>query len=181
MRENRKRLKDVEIKVIAELMKDSRRSDREIAKAVGSSQPTISRTIKKLEKEGYIKEYTMIPDFGRLGYQIMAFNFIGKQETIKEDERSALRKAALETEKKDPIACMTVADGTGLKKGRILTFLYEDYSSYRKGVERIRRLPHVEADDVESFIVDLSDEDNFRVLSLREVARHFEARMQNVA
>jgi DNA-binding Lrp family transcriptional regulator len=167
-------LKHIEIKVIAELIKNSRRSDREIAKAVGSSQPTISRTIKKLEKEGYIKEYTMIPDFSRLGYQMMAFTFLGKQETVNENERTALREGALESEKKDPIACMTVADGTGIGKGRVLVFLYQDYTSYRKGLERIRRLPNVEADDMDSFIVDLNDENNFRVLSFREVARHFE-------
>jgi len=174
MKEKRLSLKGVEIKVIAELMKNSRRSDRELAKAVGSSQPTVSRIIKKLEKEGYIKEYTMIPDFSRLGYQMMAFIFLGKQETVNEDESAELRKAALESEKRDPIACMTVADGIGLGKGRVLTFLYKDYTSYCKGLERIRRLPHVEADDLESFVVDLNDENNFRVLSLREVARQFE-------
>jgi len=53
-------LKDVELKSISELMKSSRRSDRELAKAIGVSQPTISRTIKRLEKEKLIKEYTMI-------------------------------------------------------------------------------------------------------------------------
>jgi len=53
-------------------MKNSRRSDRELAKAVGVSEPTIGRLIKKLEKEGIIQEYTMIPDFARLGYELMA-------------------------------------------------------------------------------------------------------------
>jgi len=59
-------MKNVEWKLISELMKDSRRSDRELAQAIGVSQPTVSRTIKKLEKEGYIKEYTIIPDFHKL-------------------------------------------------------------------------------------------------------------------
>jgi DNA-binding Lrp family transcriptional regulator len=56
-------------------MKDSRRSDRELAKAIGSSQPTVSRMIKKLESEGTIKEYTMIPDFHKLGFEILAITF----------------------------------------------------------------------------------------------------------
>ena len=64
-------MKDVELRLISELMKNSRRSDRELAKATGVSQPTISRMIKKLEKERIIKEYTMIPDFVKLGYEIM--------------------------------------------------------------------------------------------------------------
>lgn len=64
-------MKNVELKLISELMKNSRRSYRELAKAVGVSQPTVSRTLKKLEKEGYIKEYTMIPDFLKLGCGIV--------------------------------------------------------------------------------------------------------------
>jgi DNA-binding Lrp family transcriptional regulator len=65
-------LKDTELKVISELMKNSRRSDRELAKAIGASQPTVSRIIKKLEKEKIIEEYTMIPNFSKLGYKILA-------------------------------------------------------------------------------------------------------------
>ena len=62
-------LKDIEVKIIAELMKNSHRSDREIARAIGTSQPRVSRIIKKLEEEGVIKEYSVIPDFKRLSYQ----------------------------------------------------------------------------------------------------------------
>ena len=40
-------VKDAELKLISELMKNSRRSDRELAKAIGVSQPTIGRMIKK--------------------------------------------------------------------------------------------------------------------------------------
>jgi DNA-binding Lrp family transcriptional regulator len=54
-------MKDVELKVVIELIKNSHRSDRELARAVGVSQPTLSRTRKKLEKQGMIKEYTIIP------------------------------------------------------------------------------------------------------------------------
>jgi Lrp/AsnC family transcriptional regulator for asnA, asnC and gidA len=65
-------LKDAELRVISELMKNSRRSDRELAKTLGISQPTVSRLIGRLEKEGVIKEYTMIPDFCKLGFNLMA-------------------------------------------------------------------------------------------------------------
>jgi DNA-binding Lrp family transcriptional regulator len=43
-------MKETALKLIAELMKNSRRSDRELAKAVGVSQPTVTRTIKKLAR-----------------------------------------------------------------------------------------------------------------------------------
>ena len=47
------RVKDTEVKLISELMKDSRRSDRELAKTIGVSQPTISRTIRKRNGYGF--------------------------------------------------------------------------------------------------------------------------------
>ena len=75
-------MKDIEVKVLAELMRNSRISDRELAKAIGVSQPTITRTRTKLESEGIIEEYTLIPDFKKLGYELMAFLFMGKQETM---------------------------------------------------------------------------------------------------
>jgi DNA-binding Lrp family transcriptional regulator len=40
-------------------MKNSRRSDRELALVLGISQPTVTRLRTRLEKEGIIKEYTM--------------------------------------------------------------------------------------------------------------------------
>ena len=56
-------------------MKNSRRSDRELAKATGSSQPTTTRLRTKLEKESYIREYMMIPNFSKIGYDIMALSY----------------------------------------------------------------------------------------------------------
>ena len=165
-------MKDVELKLISELMKNSRRSDRELAKAVGVSQPTVSRLIKKLEKDGVIKEYTMIPDFGQLGYQIMAVQFLGKSETQNEEKSKTLRTAAIELERKSPQACLTVTDGIGLGKGRMLINFYEDYTGYTEGLRTISSLPNVEADNVETFLIDLNNKRNFRVLSMTEIARH---------
>jgi DNA-binding Lrp family transcriptional regulator len=65
-------MKEIELKLISELMKNSRRSDRELGKAIGTSQPTVSRMISRLEKEGVVKEYTVIPDFQKLGHSLAA-------------------------------------------------------------------------------------------------------------
>jgi DNA-binding Lrp family transcriptional regulator len=148
---------------------------RELAKTIGVSQPTVSRMINKLEKEGIIKEYTMIPDFKRLGYQIMAVTLFGKQEPVKEEDRAELRKAALEMERKTPQANLIVVNGIGLEKGRLAINLYRDYQAYTEGNRIIKSLPHVDADEIESFLVDLNDEDNFRMLSMAAVARHVQA------
>ncbi|MGA2309647.1 MAG: winged helix-turn-helix transcriptional regulator [Candidatus Bathyarchaeia archaeon] len=72
----REPLKDTEAALISELISNSRRSDRELARAIGVSQPTVSRIIKRLEREGVVNEYTMIPDFRKLGYNLCAFIFL---------------------------------------------------------------------------------------------------------
>ncbi len=76
-------MKDVELRIVSELMKNSRRSDRELAKAVGVSQPTVSRTIARLEKEGVLREYTVIPDFHKLGYNLMAITLVNVREELR--------------------------------------------------------------------------------------------------
>lgn len=62
-------------------MKNCDRSDRELANALRVSQPMITRTKKKLVDEGIIREYTIVPDFSRLGHQLTGVTFIRLSET----------------------------------------------------------------------------------------------------
>jgi DNA-binding Lrp family transcriptional regulator len=171
----RVKLKDLDVRIIAELMKNSRRSDRELAKVIGVSQPTVTRTRTRLEKEGYIKEYTMIPDFKRLGYQIMGVTFIGREETLRTEERTELMKAVAELEKKSPYASLMAVNGIGLGKGRMFITLYRNYGRYADAIRVAKSLPHVHAEEIESFLVDLNDEDNYRLLTLEQAARNIQA------
>ena len=59
------------LKLLFELMKNAKRSDREIAKIIGVSQPTITRMRQRLEKTAIV-DYTVIPDWTELGFEIMA-------------------------------------------------------------------------------------------------------------
>ncbi len=68
-------LKEIERRMLSELVKNSRRSDRELAKAIGTSQPTATRIRTKLEKEGYVKEYTSIPNLSQSRLFDFGFNF----------------------------------------------------------------------------------------------------------
>jgi DNA-binding Lrp family transcriptional regulator len=57
-------------------LKDSNRSDRQIAKVLGVSQPTVSRMRSRLLEEGLVRNFSAIPDFAKIGYEIMAFSFV---------------------------------------------------------------------------------------------------------
>ena len=61
--------------LISELTKNAKKSDRDIAKKLNISQPTVTRMRKKLEDKGYILEYTTVLDIKKLGFEIIAFTF----------------------------------------------------------------------------------------------------------
>jgi len=76
--------------LLLELLKDSKRSDRELAKVLGISQPTVSRMRWRLVKRGIIKDFTIIPDFVKMGYEIMAISSF-KSKTGKEITERAVK------------------------------------------------------------------------------------------
>lgn len=171
-------MKDVELRLISELLKNSRRSDRELAKTLGVSQPTISRTIKKLEKEGYIKEYTMIPDFRKLGYEIMGITSIAVREQPSKEGFKEIGKLTAEVEKSHPYASLMAVNGINQNKDRLFITFYENYSAYTEAMKLTKQLPFIDVDSIESFLVDLNDETNYRLPSLSAIAQHLLKRSQ---
>src|SRR3989337_4373880 len=63
------------MQLLQELVKNSKRSDRDLAKIVGVSQPTLTRMRKRVERDSYILDYTAIPNMTKLGFEITAFTF----------------------------------------------------------------------------------------------------------
>jgi DNA-binding Lrp family transcriptional regulator len=168
-------VKEVELRLISELMKNSRRSDRELAKAVGVSQPTISRTISRLEKEGIIKEYTMIPDFEKLGYEIIALTFITINPKLSPQEADAARTTAQELMKEAPSNIIMLERGIGLNHtGAIISF-HKTYSDYSRFIQEFRQTSTSKAyvhQNIETFLINLKDETHYRSLTLQVLAKH---------
>jgi DNA-binding Lrp family transcriptional regulator len=164
-------VKETELKLVAELMKNSRRSDRELAKAIGVSQPTISRVIKKLEGEGFIKEYTVIPDFNKLGFQILAVTFAKLKDHFPDEVLQSQRKEVSGTLEKEPIPDILHMSGIGLEAERILLTLHTDYASYVKFMNKLKANPQLSVKEATSFLVSLADgTKHFRSLSMSQVA-----------
>ncbi len=59
-----------DIKILSNLLKDSRLSNRQIASKVGVSVGTVIAKIKKMENEGIIRGYSAILDYEKLGYEL---------------------------------------------------------------------------------------------------------------
>jgi DNA-binding Lrp family transcriptional regulator len=179
MKHTKKPLKNVELRLISELMKNSRRSDRELAKVLGISQPTVTRIRTRLEKEGYIKEYTMIPDFRRLGYTIMGATLLGLSESLSEEALKEVRKLTSKIEESNPHASLLAVNGLGVGKNRLFITFYENYADYVDAVKVTRLIPYVDVQSIESLLVDLNDETNYRVLSMSAIAKHLQKRLRS--
>ena len=60
---------ELDKKILKEYLEDSRLSSREIAKKIGISVGTVLARIRKLEKEGIIKNYSVTLDYSKLSYE----------------------------------------------------------------------------------------------------------------
>ena len=154
-------MKDVELKLISELMKNSRRSDRELAKVIGVSQPTVSRLLKRLEKNGFIQAYTIVPDFSKIGFQIMAFTFARLRKPVSPKELEEARKGVRELLNKEKSPAILGMSGMGFDADRVLLTLHEDYAAFSDFQRFIRKQPLVEVDEIHTFLVDLNDKNHF--------------------
>lgn len=63
-------LDEIDRKILAELLINSNRSNRELAKAIGVSAATVINHIQRLESAGVITDYSVMLDFERLGYEL---------------------------------------------------------------------------------------------------------------
>jgi len=117
------------IRLLKEMLKNSRRSDRELARLFGSSQPTVTRTRAQLHKKGYIKTYTVIPDFTKLDYEILAFTFSKLKYYPTVDEAEKIVQQATEWVNKRP-NIIFAADGEGFGSDIIMISFHKNYSKY---------------------------------------------------
>jgi len=162
-------MKDIKLKLVSELMRNSRRSDRDLAKAIGVSQPTVSRLLKKLEKDGIIKEYTMIPDFRKLGFTLLALTFIKIQESRSgEIEKTTV---IIENMKENLPEVVMFERGLGLGYDGVIASFHEDYSSYVRFRRRITDCL-LEISEIEGFLISLGNEVHHHPLTFATLAQH---------
>jgi DNA-binding Lrp family transcriptional regulator len=173
------RLKPTEIKLLVELMKDSQRSDRELARVMGFSQPTISRIKKKLVKTGMIKEFTIIRDFARLGYEILAVTLIKRKRLFSKEELAAAKKFIEKKQEAMPLEILMFERGVGMNFDGVIIGYHKDYSSFTTFLRLIKETGYLDVDTQGTFFVDLNDEIHFFPLSLSRIAQSISA-MQKI-
>ena len=139
------------IKLLYEMMKNSKRSDRALAKIIGVSQPTITRMRQRLEKTGYIQDYTIIPNLEKLGYEIAALTFMNTVNTGAKELSENMEKW-IESNPK----IVFVANGDGLNgKNSVMVSMHKDFTDYSEFMSEFRSKWTANVRDIDSFLVPL--------------------------
>ena len=163
-------MKDSELKVIIELLKNSHRSDRKLARAIGVSQPTLSRIREKLEKQGMIKEYTIIPNYSQLGFKLLSITFTKMKGPLSKEILNDMKKRARNTMSEHPSALILGNTGMGCNADYVAIAFHKDYSEYTEFMRDIKEYPNVNINETKSFIVDLNEKDQMQTLSFSHLA-----------
>ena len=155
-------MKDKELRLLSELTKNCRRSDRELGKTLGISQPTVNRIIKNLEKEGIIQGYIAIPNVAKLGIEIIAIVLYKVKEQPPTDQNMRMKKAKEFAEKHPNL--IFASSGMGSGSDRVGVSIHKNYSDYAKFMNDIKE--YVEPYEiVETFLISTKGEKVPRSLS----------------
>jgi DNA-binding Lrp family transcriptional regulator len=121
--------------LLLEYLRDSSRTDRQMAKMLGVSQPTVSRMRNRLLQEGLVRHFSAIPDFAKLGYEIMVFSFVkfNTEQVAKFDIESVMKIKGRAEEWSQSHPCIIFdARAEGMGVDAINISLHKDYAAYQK-------------------------------------------------
>jgi DNA-binding Lrp family transcriptional regulator len=158
-------MKYVELKLLCELLKNSRKSDRELAKRIGVSQPTITRTRSKLEKEGVI-DYSGVPNLKKLDFEMMALTFANWRFERYPDTKASKAKNFISTHPN----IIFVATGKGLSSDRVAVSVHKNYSDYAKYIQEVKAEWADYMAITGSFIISLTTDSILRPITFRYLA-----------
>lgn len=153
----------IAIKILQQLLKNSKKSDRELAKVIGVSQATFTRRRKQLEKK-VIKEYTITPNLYELGFEILAFTFV----SIREPREDFMEKARQSLSKCPNVIFASGGEGFGMEA--IAISVHKDYTSYINFISEARLEGKDIALDMQSFLVSLQGDLEAKPFSFKPLA-----------
>ena len=154
------------LKLLFELMKNAKRSDREIAKIIGVSQPTITRMRQRLEKTAIV-EYTVIPDWTELGFEIMALTFV-KAKGLPELTEKAKKRAM-----KNPNVVFA-AGGEGMGMDYAIMSFHKNFSGYSNFIDNLKTEWAENLQDLQSFLMTTGEERKVKSFSLKYLEKTWE-------
>ncbi len=162
-------LKPSDYRLLFELMSDSKRSDRQLAKVLGLSQPTVTRKRAILEKE-FIDGYTAIPKWDKLGFEIFVITLIKIKSAIasKEKYETTRRRALVWLMSQHNIIMAGACRGMGVDS--FMISLHKSYPEYDEFMRNYRLEMGEFAEDIQSVLVNLRGKELLKPLHLKYLA-----------
>ena len=160
-------MKDIKKRLLLELLKDSKRSDRKLAEVLRVSQPTITRNRQRLVTEGIIQGFTAIPDFEKIGYQIMAITVAKARATLTPDEQKKAKKLVLENPR-----VIFVASAEGMGGNGVMISLHKSFRDYRSFMDNLMIESRGFMEKVDTMLVSLDAQMIMKPLSLAYLAKN---------
>jgi DNA-binding Lrp family transcriptional regulator len=136
-------------RLLIELLRNSKQSDRKLAKKLGVSQPTITRNRAKLERENYIRDYTIIPDWRKLGFEILALTFVQMDPKVVSQE---LIGKVREYASQFPNSFFA-STGEGMGMTGVIMSLHSNYRDYSQKLAVFRQDWGQFMENIQSFIM----------------------------
>ena len=161
------------IKLIHELLKDSSRSDRELSKVIGVSQPTVSKMKKGLLQQGVIQGFTMIPRFSKIGYTLLAITFVNVIDILASAEKF---KETSEMAKKwlNQQSNVIFADFCrGMDMDALMISLHHTYQDFDEFIKNHNQKLGHQVTDVKSILVNLAGEKTIKPFHFKYLADDF--------
>ena len=162
-------MKETMEKLLFELLKDSKRSDRELAKALDVSQATVSRMRNKLVKDGLIQQFTVIPDLAKMGFEVLAIITLRSRRNKTDAEKAILVRHVA----KPNVLFASRAEGMG--KNAVIVSIHKNYTDYFNFLEDFRFEAEGIVENYDALLISLK---GFiaKPFSLKYLAELYEAR-----
>ncbi|MEM2127781.1 MAG: Lrp/AsnC family transcriptional regulator [Candidatus Bathyarchaeia archaeon] len=146
-------LDDVDRRVLRELLKDSKRSFRELARGLGVSTATVISRVQRLESSGVITSYTAQVDHEKLGYELTVITEItvSKGKLLEVEEEIS----------KIPNVC-AVYDVTGLTDAMVIA-KFKNRRSLSDFTKKLLSMPYVERTN--THVVLTTVKEDFRMIN----------------
>jgi DNA-binding Lrp family transcriptional regulator len=146
-------LDEIDKKLIKELLKDSKRSYRELASAIGVSPATVINHVQRLESGGVIKDYSTRLDHERLGYELTVVTeiIVSKGKLLETDAEIA----------KIPNVC-AVYDITGETDAMVVA-KFKSRSNLSDFTKKLLSMPYVERTN--THVVLTTVKEDFRMIN----------------
>lgn len=160
------KLKPIDYEIISELIKNPKVSDRQVAKVLKTSQPTITRRRGIIEKEKLL-DYTSIPNLKELGFELLAITF-GNRAAYPEHAEMQIQKAQDFIERHPNI--IFVSSGTGINSDRVVISIHKNFEDYSRFQHEIKEEWETIMAIAGSFIISLVSDSMLRNFTFKYLA-----------